>query len=386
MLVRTDKEALFWLIDELLVRWRATPKAYPFNRPDSIIPQTIVPDELRKNKETLAVWYIAVCNQMKGRVSSDEAFRGNIRIWRKYPWFFNPREVLQNHGPQELEAVYKEFLPIDRKTNVRGLLWNYRLLDVHYDGKALGLLKKLTSYEQAERRLRNKRTQRERIAAGVGGEGMFGFQHKMVSMLVYFYDWEGWFKKRFIYPSPADIHNFRIGLSSKALIVENAPDEMVRDYEGISAPWRAAVVEYMVERKEDPVDVSDVLWLYSNLMCGNSPMTHTPRSEKKKKKGEKEEKKPVAMFEESEIPHFNGVRQFMHPSNRKAIEETCLNCFLLHKCDYAIPAQPYYNEGVIMLRKRPKVEEHFDLSTIAPPKYEIADEHFELPIGDPSST
>jgi hypothetical protein len=371
MKVRTDKEALFGLIDELLVRWRATPKLYPFHRPDSIIPQTIIPDALRKDKEALAVWYIAVCNQMKGRVASMEAFRGNIRIWEEFPWFFNPREVLFNRGPKEIEAIYEKHLPIDKKNNVRGLFWNYRLLDVHYDGKATNLIKKITSYDEAERRLRNKRTQRERTAAGVGGEGMFGFQHKMVSMLVYFYDWERWFKKRFVYPSPADIHNFRIGFTSKSLIVENVKDDTIKDYESISAPWRAGVVEYIVERGEDPVDVADVLWLFSNLMCGNSPMTHTAADETPNSSG---------MFDATELPHYNGEQQFMHPSYRKALEETCLNCFLLQKCDYAIPARPYYNRGVIVLRKRPKIERFFDLSQIKEPVHITVDEHFLLPL------
>lgn len=370
MQARTDKKALFWLIDELLVRWRATPRRYPFNRPDAIIPQTIIPDELRKDQEALAVWYIAVCNQMKGRVASMEAFRGNLRILSKYPWFFNPREVLKNYGPRDLEQVYKEFLPIDKETNARGLLWNYRLLDVHYDGSAIKLIKSLTSYDEAERRLRNKRTKRERVAAGSAGEGMFGFQHKMVSMLVYFYDWERWFKKRYPYPSPADIHNFRIGLTSKSLIVEQVEGDTIKDYEGISAPWRKAVMEYIIERGEDPVDVADVLWLFSNLMCGNSPMTHTPREEKEADNG---------MFEEKELPHFNGTVQFLHPNYRKDLEETCLNCFLLDKCDYAIPARPYYNKGLIVLRKRPKIELSIDLSRIKEPVFEADIDHPKLP-------
>lgn len=377
MRVRTDKEALFWLIDELLVRWRASPKAFPFNHPDAIIPQTIIPEYLRKHKEQLAVWYIAVCNQMKGRVTSMEAFRGNLRIYNKYPWFFNPREVIKYYSPRDLISVYAEFLPIDKENNVRGLLWNYRLLDVHYDGSALNLIRRITSYSEAERRLRNKRTLGERVAAGYAGEGMFGFQHKMVSMLVYFYDWEGWFKKRFLYPSPADIHNFRIGLSSGSLLVENVAGGVIKDYEGISAPWRAAVMEYLIERKEDPVDVSDVLWLFSNVMCGNSPMTHTAKDETPASSG---------MFEAEDLPHHNGVRQFLHLTYRRDIEQTCLNCFLLDRCNYAIPARPYYNKGTIVLRERPRVEDHIDRSQIKEPTYQaLLEAHPPLPF-DPSDS
>jgi hypothetical protein len=270
--------------------------------------------------------------------------------------------------------IYGEFLPIDKETNVRGLLTNYRLLDVHYNGKALDLIKGMNSYEEAVRRLRNKKTKQERVAAGIAGEGMFGFQHKMVSMLVYFYDWEGWFKKRFIYPSPADIHNFRIGLTSKSLVVEEAVNDTIKDYEGISAPWRKAVVEYLVERGEDPLDVSDVLWLFSNVMCGNSPMTHTPREEQEAGNG---------MFEEKELPHFDGEIQFLHPSYRRDLEQTCLNCFLLDRCDYAVPARPYYNKGMIVLRRRPKIEMHVDMSKLKEPEYAPPVVHPTLPFEQP---
>jgi hypothetical protein len=368
MHVSTSEETLFWLIDELLVRWKAKPRRYPFSRPDAIIPQTIIPDDLRKNKEMLAVWYIAICNHMKGRVASMEAFRGNIRIWEKYPWFFIPKQALWEPRKRLLD-IYDEFLPIDKKTNVRGLMINYQHLETYYGGKALNLIKGMNSYEEAERRIRNKRTKSERHTAGVAGEGFFGFQHKMVSMLVYFYDWERLFKKRFPYPSPADFHNFRIGLASKSLIVTGAKDDTIRDQERISAPWRAMVLKYIIERDVDPIDVADVLWLYSSVMCGNSPLTRTRKAELN----------GSGMFRQDHLPHHDDNRRFLRPNYRPALAESCLRCFLLNRCDYAIPSAPYYSAGKIVLRPRLKIEKHIDPKHLAEPTYLSDQKHPTLP-------
>lgn len=368
MHVSTSEESLFWLIDELLVRWRASPKLYPFNRPDAIIPRNIIPEELRKDKEMLAVWYIAVCNHMKGRVTSLDAFRGNIKIWEKYPWFFIPRQALWESDKRLLD-IYDEFLPIDKKVNVRALKLNYQFLETYYEGKALNLIKGMASYEEAERRIRNKRTKREKDIAGVAGEGLFGFQHKMVSMLVYFYDWERLFKKRFPYPSPADFHNFRIGLASKSLVVTGAKDDTVRDQEKISAPWRAMVFKYIVTRKVDPIDVADVLWLYSSVMCGNSPLTSTRKAELNGN----------GMFEQDHLPHHDDDRRFLRPNYWPALAESCLRCLLLDRCNYAVPSAPYYSAGKIVLRPRLKVEQLLNPKHLGKVSYLPDEDHPTLP-------
>ncbi len=365
MQVTINKERVYWLIDELLARWQATPKRYPFNRPDSIIPQTIIPDGLRQDKRILSNWYIAVDGNMKGRVASLEAFRGHIRIWEKYPWFYDPKFLLWEK-PGRIEDIYQEFLPIDKKINTRALFINYRHLMQYYDSSGINLIKGVKNWDEAVRRILNKRTKKALDGAGYAGQGLFGHQHKMVSMLVYFYDWEKLLKPRFPYPSPADIHNFRVGLTSGGIVVTGAKNGTIRDYEAISAPWRAIVMQYIIECKKDPIDVADVLWLFSNLMCGNSPMTHTPRDPEPATSG---------MFSQEDLQHHNGVKQFLHGKYRKDLQETCLICPLLDGCGYAIPAQPYYSVGSIVLRPRPRIEDHIDRTHMQEPVYPAQQEH-----------
>ena len=363
MEVISSYERVEWLIDMLLARWRSSPKGYPFNRPDAIIPQTIIPDELRRDKKTLANWYLVVDEHMKGRVNSMEAFRGGIRIWQRYPWFYDPKVILWEK-PSRMIEILEECLPTDKVNVVRDLRINFQHLLTYYDGSALNLIKGLTSYEEALRRILNKRTRGQRKEAGHGGEGLYGHRHKMVSMLLYFYDWEGWLKPRFVYPSPADIHNFRDAIAGKGLeVIGIGKDLIIRDYEKISAPWRAMVMQYIKARKEDPVDVADVLWLFSNLMCGNSPLTETSKKERGNGSG---------MFDQEELPHLNGVQQFLHPKYRRDLEATCLVCPLLDTCDFAIPARPYYDDGKLVLRPRPRIEDHIDRAHLKEPTYPAA--------------
>ena len=61
MKVNVDHALVFKLLDTLLPRWKAVPKQYPYNHKDAIIPQTIVPADLRADKETLASFYFFAC-------------------------------------------------------------------------------------------------------------------------------------------------------------------------------------------------------------------------------------------------------------------------------------------------------------------------------------
>lgn len=344
MQITTSKEDVFWLVDELLARWRSKPKGYPFNRPDAIIPQDLVPIELRADKRTLANWYLAICNHMKGRVNSTQAFLAYIEMWKQEPQFFDPDWVaLQNQ--EIIEGVYERFIATDKRACAKAHILNSRRLKQHYKGDARNILKNATSYDEAIARIMNKVGRLER-EAGNNDPGFFGFRHKMVSMFVYFMDWEGFIKKRFPYPSPADIQNFRIGIASLGIRIERPSPRGIRNHETISAPWREVVLQYIVERKQDPIDVADVLWLFSNIMCGNSPLTSTLTSDAN----------GTGLFDADSIPPSNTIVQLTKPKYLEALQETCLNCFLLSRCSYVIPAAPYYESGIIELRVRPKIE------------------------------
>lgn len=360
MQIITSYEAVCLVIDELLARWRATPKRFPFNHPEAVIPQTIIPDWLRNNKEIFPNWYLWVDLHMKGRITSLDAFRGHIRIAERHPWFYLPH-YMRWEAPARLIEVLEECQMTSDKINVvRDLRINAMHLETYYDGNAINLFKGATSWEEAVRRVKNKRTRRERRAAGHAGEGFYGHQEKMVSMQLYLQDWEGWLRPRFPYPAPSDIHNIRIALAARGIVVTGLNETVIRDHETITAPWREVVLRYIKDTKEDPIAVSDVLWLFSKLLCGNSPLTHTSKQERQRDSG---------MFDASALPHVKDIEQYTHPGYRRALEETCLVCPLLGTCDYAIPARPYYDRGLIELRPRPRVEDVINRRHLREPRY-----------------
>jgi hypothetical protein len=360
MQVTVDKKIVFRLIDTLLARWTAEPKKYPYNRPDAIIPQYLIPGEIRARKETLACFYFYICIYMRGGIESAQAFNAMIRMWREHPTMFDPIHA-QWSTPAELQPILKKYVGWDSHAASVNWVENSRRLMRHWEGNPLNLLKGLRNYDEALRRIRNKLQKGDQRKARLDGRGFRGFQPKMVSMLIYFYDWERWLEKRFLYPAPADFHNFRLGLNQGAIIVSDCDDGFVRSSEKLSAPWREAVMDYLKARKADPIEVADAIWMYSLVMCGNSPLMNEREAKPKvKKKGSRILEPLPEMFEAARLPHRVDEASHQHIGRfRRALKETCLRCVIAKTCTLAIPSRPYYRKGKLILRPRPKVEGHF---------------------------
>ncbi len=350
MQVRIDRKILFGLLDELVARRRTD--RFPFTKPDAIIPQKVIPEELRRDKKTLACFYFYVCIYMRGGIESLQVFNALIRMWREHPLMFSPFHA-QWVRRAEVQTLLKQYIGWDSKEASRNWGENSRQLVAHWDSNPLNLLKGLRDYDEALLRIKNKRTKREMRAAGPKNAGFRGFQPKMVSMLVYFYDWEGWLGKRFLYPAPADFHNFRLGLNQGAimLLTNQLPDH-VRPTEEISKPWRDGMMEYLADRKADPIEVADAIWLFSLVMCGNSPLNRPVKTN------------GTGMFEQEELPHEMTIDGYTQMRFRPMLEATCLRCPIVKTCSLSIPSQPYYRKGQLVLRPRLRVEEK--LGTLDP--------------------
>ncbi len=372
MQVHTDKKAGYAMIDKLVYLHQN--KRYPFNRRDAVIPQKIIPPELRQDTYTLACFYFYICIYMRGGIESLQTFNAIIKMWREHPDLFNPIRA-QMLAPEYVQTLLKTYIGWDSGAASINWVTNSVRLVKNWNGNPLNLLKNLHSYEQALKRIRNKLTKRDVRQAGPGHEGFRGFQPKMVSMLIYFYDWEGWLEKRFLYPSPADFHNFRLAIANGALMVSLRAGEHLRSSEKLSAPWRKLVMNYLKDRGADPLVVADALWLYSLVLCGNSPVTMVrelkPRSVKirNKKKEVIGEKLVIGLFEHSQTKEeWDTVRWAAH--KRQQLKQTCLACVLAVSCKYAIPSRPYYRKGRLILRPRIRVERDYYNKVLPPPPQE----------------
>jgi hypothetical protein len=109
-------------------------------------------------------------------------------------------------------------------------------------------------------------------------------------------------------------------------------------------------MEYLVERNADPIEVADAIWLFSLVLCGNSPLT-TSREPKTNGSG---------MFSIEELSHIEDDDTHMRRKARVQLGATCLRCPILKTCKYTIPSRPYYRQGLLLLRPREKIEELLD--------------------------
>ncbi len=371
MEITVHHERVFALLDVLLPRWKE--KRYPYNRPDAIIPQTIIPAELRKKKKELAWFYFYICIYMRGGIESLQAFRALLRMRTAHPHLFDPLHA-QWWPVEEVQLILKTFIGWDSKAASINWVENSRRLVGTWGDDPLALIRGVTTYEEALRRIKNKRTKAELAEANKinnNGHGFRGFQPKMVSMLLYFYDWEGWLEPRFAYPSPADFHNFRLGLNFEAIEVKLEKGERLSAKEALSYPWREAVMSYIEKHQADPLEVSDALWLFSLLLCGNSPLTVT-----------RSELGPDLFSHAGVKLHSNGHdTRWLSQRNLTALAQTCFVCPLVEKCAYAVPAQPYYRKGLLQLNPRPRVERGMNLSHFrepAPDNVVLDDEMVDL--------
>ncbi len=168
----------------------------------------------------------------------------------------------------------------------------------------------------------------------------------MVSMLLYFYDWEGWLEVPFLYPAPADFHNFRIGLNQGIITVTKTNGKPLRATETLSKPWRDGVMEYLRVRGATPVEVADAIWLFSLVMCGNSPQNATMQVETN----------GSGMFDPNALTHDLTNQFFRNRRFRKAMLNTCLRCPLSERCTLTVRARPYYTKGLLTTDPRARLE------------------------------
>lgn len=361
--VIVDDEAGFGAFDAIIKRWKSSPKLFPYDQKGAVIPQTVIPAWVRNDRELLCNFYFYICLYMRGGIESLQAFNAMVKLVTEKPELLDPLYA-QHLDQEELRSIIASYIGWDAKAVARFWIENSKRLVRNWDGRASLIFRRLHSYEEALRRIKNKRTKQEwRHASRIDdrGEGFMGFQPKMVSMLLYFVDWEGLLEKSFTYPTPADFHNFRFGLALRIMLLRPQPEHL-RSTEQLSKPWRDLTIRYLEQRKGrvTPVELADAIWLFSLVLCGNSPLTdHHERADKN----------GSGLFAPEDLVH-SSVPALLAPKFRGRLERTCLACPLIDRCELAIPAGPYYQRrgdraapfgGQLYLRGRFPVEQHLPL-------------------------
>jgi hypothetical protein len=284
---------------------------------------------------------------MRGGIVSKTVFKKLLKIRDENPWMFDPFEV-STKSEREIWQVLRRRIGWDAENAARFWFENSKRLVNHWGGNPLSILDGMTNYEEACRRFANKSgSARKRNKASHAGdlfrssdEGFFGYGYKMVSMILYFLDWEGLLKPRFPYPSPADFHHYRIFIANRGLSIKTNNGRSVRYSEEISEKIRASVLDFIKKERADPVIVSDALWLFSLLMCGESLATV---------RSDNEIKTSPAPLLDGRVEAKVAIAQ---PSPMQ-LSRTCGICCFRESCELAIPAAPYYRKGIIEHAPRP---------------------------------
>jgi hypothetical protein len=308
-------------------------KYYPFDR--SVLPQTLTPASIQNNRPLHSSFLFYACHYMRGGIESEQVFRALFVIHAKYPWMFEPGVVAEK-SHEEIKAVLKNHIGWDAETASKYWWLNSQLLVKHWGGEVLNVIRGLHSYEEGKRRIRNKRSE-ELYSLDSTEFGFYGFQEKMVSMIIYFWDWAGLLEKKFLYAPPVDFHHCRLMLGLEIVKVSNLNRGGLRYVEKLQEPIRNLLLWYCRRYKADPKEIADVLWLHSKDLCGISPVTTT--------------------WEDKENPfEFDiATRAQILKGQKKKIIQTCGVCAVRHFCNYAIPAGPYYGRTQEEQGKRGRV-------------------------------
>ena len=343
------QERAFALYGALL--WRLRNGIFPFTPDKTVVPQMFIPERLRRDTRKLMLFYFFVCVYMRGSIQSITVFKQLIKMWEDFPELFEPACIVLM--PEDiLRAIITLYVGWDKENSPRIWKENAHQLLEEWEGDARNLIGGLASYEEALARIRNKRGKKHVRKH----RGFKGFREKMVSLFLYFCDWEGLLQPRFIYPSAVDIHHLRLHLSTGILVVFGKRKKL-KYTETLLAPVRETLVAYLRKTRCDPIELADALWLYSILMCGESPVTTTkfmPQYQRDKPGKIAEEDRPQRpLFKSDHLPRFDRLKWLQQPRVRSRILSVCGRCFVRKECKHAIPARPYYSKGDILFWDQP---------------------------------
>lgn len=170
--------------------------------------------------------------------------------------------------------------------------------------------------------------------------GFYGFQHKMVSMIIYFYVHAGIIKS-IPYPVPVDFHILRVLISTGVLSIRRRSSKRwgtrYWEYREKFLPHaREITLRYVVEERANPQHLADVLWLLSRSWCRHHPGNKS--SVDKTRRGRKRVIKDIDVV--------------WNKQSERRYDRTCGRCPVESMCSFNIPSSYYYVKGGIALRSR----------------------------------
>ncbi len=313
----------------LLVKYHA--KKYPYQK--LVLPQEPknLPPSMPRGGREEALFWLAVCYYMR-MTESVGAVRSMTKLYTASPGFFFPEtfdETVKEKG-ELLDHLRRGGLGFQAEQVARGWELNLKMIASYWGRDPRNLFKGAKTYEElCERMIVSQRKARAPYLFG-RPHGLFGFRHKMVSMLTYFYVDAG-LVTPILHPVPVDFHVMRILLTNEVLVVEDPSEPLNADR--VSAEGRKVTFWYAKKHGVDPIDLCNVLWYLSRTYCkrqlGN-------RSIVGEKRGRATLVTPYAV-------EWTSARSSEQ-------HRVCGSCPIVTTCRYNVPIAPYARQGMLILR------------------------------------
>ncbi len=313
----------------LLAKYHA--HAYPYEK--LMLPQETknLPASMPRGGREEGLFWLAVCYYMR-MTESVGAVRSMAKLYEASPGFFFPEtfEATVEEKGDLLDHLRQGGLGFQSAQVARGWALNLKMLASYWGGDPRNLYKSATTYDELCKRMIVS-TRKVRAPHLFGKpHGLFGFRHKMVSMLTYFYVDAG-LVPPILHPVPVDFHVMRILLTNEILVVNDPSAPQNADK--ISAAGRKVTFWYAKKHGVDPIDLCNVLWYLSRTYCKQQL----------------------------------GNQSIVGPQNGRATEVTpypvewtsaritkqwrvCGRCPIEPTCRYNVPIATYSRQGLLILR------------------------------------
>jgi hypothetical protein len=308
-----------------------------------------------------SLYLFFLCIYMKGGIISSVAIINLSRLYEAHPEIFLPENLL-GFEDHELEWVIewlgqklREYgLGVNVEESKMTWVWNSQKLAKYWDSDPRKIFVRSDeiaeetwhSYEAAKANFdalgtilmrKNNMTHEEFKESP---NGFYGFRHKMVSMIIYFYDDAG-IIKRIPYPLPVDFHILRVFFATGILKMKKNKKRKWRthrwDYRERFLPYaREVALRYVVETKADPRILAECPWILSKTWCVQHPGNSSSVDKVNRARRRYITDLPVVWNEKTE----------------RRYDRTCGRCPVEHLCEWNIPSAYYYVKGAIVLRSR----------------------------------
>lgn len=300
-------------------------KAYPFQ--NIFLPQDIIPHAIRDDPRTTALLLFYSCHYMRGTIKSEYALRKIVELYQSTPHLFEPA-CAYTLSHQEVREFLHQMIPYKSNEIATSWIENSRRLTLHWESDPRLIFMRARNTSELYRFVTNRNSVRLKERTGnLDEDGFMGFQKKMAGMLAYFLE-----SCKLIAPfkvetvPPVDFHHLRVLVATRVIRLNSAKAR----YEQLRPIGEEVYTRYLKKTSARMRALGDSIWLISQRLCANSPVTETLNG---------------ALVE----PNWADA------ATLRRYEHTCGSCPLEPYCERTVQAHAYYKRGQFELDcTRPK--------------------------------